>query len=154
MIWRWSLNLSVSSVNGYDSLYFTLHLCFIWNDSICWLSISPPPRFLSNLFFPFSAVDVKSQGGGSRFTWLFLCKSNPEHPDPFKLFFLLICFHWLAFLCWFAFLLLLLLFFFCCCWFDIGYVIKPKPTQEIIVWRDLRGPATRTWLSNVFPCNS
>ena len=61
---------------------FTLHLCFIWNDSICWLSISPPPRFLSNLFFLFLLVPFTPPRSGSeisRFTWLFLCKSNPEH---------------------------------------------------------------------------
>ena len=151
MIWRWSLNLSVSSLNGYDSLY-SLYI-FVLFETIQFVGY---PFLLLLAFFLISFFlflqwmwNLKVGGADSHDSSS--VSQNPEHPDPFKLFFLWICFHWLAFLCWFAFLLLLL---FCCCWFDIGYVIKPKPTQEIIVWRDLRGPATRTWLSNVFPCNS
>ena len=137
MIWRWSLNLSVSSLEGYESLY-SLYIFVLFEKT---QFVGYPFLLLAFFLISFSfffwyplhqpAVLVKSEGGGSRFTWLFLCKSNPEHTClsiliilPFNLF-SLVCF---SLLFWY----IILFFIFFLVWYRIRHEAKADSRNNCV----------------------
>ena len=147
MIWRWSLNLSVSSLNGYDSLY-SLDI-FVLFETIQFVGY-PCLLLLAFFLISFGTLYTTPQYQLSRFIWLIRCKSNPEHTClsiliilPINLF-SLVCF---SLLVWYIIIIIIFIYFLLLVWYRIRHQAKADSRNNC-------GAATRTWLSNVFPCNS
>ena len=128
MIRRISLNPAVGSFNGYESLSIHVYIfdfIFYGHDSIlCLLAF-----FL--ISFSFRPM-LRTPSGKKR-----LCKSNPNmipYPSNYS-----------------SYKIVFTSFLFSCLFVGIGYVTKPKLSHEIISWC---GPATATWFSNMFLCDS
>ena len=81
------------------------------------------------------AVLVKSEGWGSRFTWLFLCKSNPEHTClsiliilPINLF-SLVCF---SLLVWYIIIIIIFIYFLLLVWYRIRHQAKADSRNNCV----------------------
>ena len=148
MIWRWSLNLSVSSLKGYDSLY-SLYIFDLFETIqfvgypflllLAFFLISFSFFFWYPLHHPPVAVAVKSQGGG-KFTRLFLCKSNPEHTClsiliilPINLF-SLVCFSLLVWYIIFIIIIIIIIYFLLLVWYRIRHQAKADSRNNCVAW--------------------